>query len=151
MLLCIYAFLIILGICLFRGYRGLAVTMDVNFNLVARLINGKKKNFLIPTMEGTYKGREVKLYLCLGNLSNHVAIYVTPKIKPIFKFSSSSPTNNTSFNGKIIYYSEKGSWVFNTSGIFPDRFKVYDEQYVISVLEELTHAAEIVEQNLSIK
>ena len=126
------------GIFLFG--RFLAKTFNRKLQIAAQVLNTTVSSRLLgleKTVRGSYRGRSVVFSLDWGRRFNTLDLYVEPRnIAKRYHvlFDDPEPTKNTSICGNCVAFPTIMSW------------RLRSQQDFLEVLEELTKAAEIVEQ-----
>ncbi|MDD5081668.1 MAG: hypothetical protein PHC58_06740 [Candidatus Omnitrophica bacterium] len=137
--------LIFIIFVIFVGYISIYIFCNIksNFKLTAEILNSEvEKHFLKYAVKGFYKNRKVTFDFFMGSPPS-IVVKIIPCIEAKKQkgkmFAFSKPTRDTYFSGKIIQY--KGPWT--------TRFeKTWQKNDIVSILEELTQSAEIVESEM---
>jgi hypothetical protein len=150
--------IIIALLAMVYGYRCMFKNAKLNFRTLAGLLEAplEKKGFLKMSLEGHYKGRKVNLTYLFTSKNNNffgpsIELRFPVKKQKLFCIDYQRVTQSTQLKGNRVFYNPRiGSfalWCKDASRTSWGDIRVYSEQELNGILEELTQAAETVEKD----
>lgn len=143
----LYLFFLALSAVMFYIYRRLLACIRENLDTVSRLLQAPQRepSFLRAILSGYYKGRKVRIVFPYTDEGSPMVFSIEPRQIPhpqkTFLLSHPRPTSNTQWRGTKVYFSRAGISFRKAQSYY----KIYREDELKEIIDELSEAAEKVE------